>query len=170
MSSILFPNDLQPYSQALMKQALLGICIIFFILIVVVQLATCAFGSIHFAVAIISFESIALLSPATSKIAADENLTIEEKVSTILFLNASEALIAGVLLLILGYCKLGSLIHYMPYSVKQGAFGAIGYFLYLFSYNIQYDEDISTKVFTDHNIAFIFIMHVLLLYLFRLLD
>lgn len=98
--------------------------------------------------------------PAVNNIQNAEDLTPKEKAATILMLNASETLLAGILLIILGYCKLGSLIHYMPYSVKQGAFGSIGYFLYLFSYNIQYDEDISTRVFTDFNLAYIFLIHV----------
>lgn len=76
-------------------------------------------------------------------------------------LNAFESLFAGLILLLLGYLKLGSLIHYIPYSVKQGSFGAIGIYLYLFSYNVQYDEDISKRVFTNFNISFIFLMHII---------
>lgn len=107
--------------------------------------------------------------PAVSNIQSADGLTPKQKAATILLLNASEALLAGILLIILGYCKLGSLIHYMPYSVKQGAFGSIGYFLYLFSYNIQYDEDISTRVFTDFNPAYLVLIHVYI-YIYILYD
>lgn len=133
--------------------------------IVIIQLFTIIGGTHKNAVVALSFESLALIMPAVDDVLKrGKDLPIKTQAATVILICVSEAFFAGVIFIILGYLKLGSLLHYIPNPVKQGAFGAIGYFLYLFSYNIQYNIDISTSVFKDFSVWLFILMHVLLNY------
>lgn len=85
----------------------------------------------------------------------------EAKLATTLIVFAMQALLAGVICAIIRILHIGTIVDYIPYPVRSGVFASVGYFLYIYNFDLAYGESFYWGLFKDYNLVYFFIPHIL---------
>lgn len=125
-----------------------------------VQIIFTTIGKYNSSIVRLSSESLPFLVTVVDAL-LKENISAEEKASTLLWCIAFTSIYTGILSILISALKLGSILNYLPIPVRGGVFGAIGIVFYTSAYSVAYGEDISTRVFTHFNLAMVFLLNII---------
>lgn len=124
LSQVIFKDDMAEYNVRGVQSTLIGLCVMEFSLI--------AMSKYKNSVVAVSIESSPFIIESLSNIYQNmKNESGEAKLATTLVIFALQSLIAGAVLIIVRILRIGTLVDFIPYSVRSGVFCSVGYFLYI---------------------------------------